>query len=257
MDTEKLTDRISGWIKKKVKEAGSKGVVLGLSGGIDSAVVAVLCKRAFPDNTLCINLPCYSNPEDQEHAKLVADKFALQYKVIVLDSLYDGLLKLLSADTVNPALNRLSKSNLKVRLRMVTLYYHANRLNYLVVGSSNRSELAVGYFTKWGDGGVDMMPIGNLVKQEVIELAKYLGIPKPIIDKPPSAGLWPGQTDESEMGFTYDALDRYLLTGKAGAKVKKTIELLHTRSEHKRKLPPKPPRWKLQKQNTENPAYFR
>ena len=245
MDAEKLAGKLSDWIKKKVNEAGGKGVVLGLSGGIDSAVMAVICKRAFPDNTLCINLPCYSNPEDQKHAKLVADKFAIPYKVISLDKIYDDFLKLLPADKVDPALDRLAKSNLKVRLRMVTLYYHANRLNYLVVGSSNRSELTVGYFTKWGDGGVDMMPIGNLVKQEVIELAKYLGIPRPIIEKPPSAGLWSGQTDEAEMGLTYEALDRYLLTGRAGVKVKARINELHSRSEHKRKLPPLPPEWKL------------
>jgi NAD+ synthase len=128
---------------------------------------------------------------------------------------------------------------------MVTLYYHSNRLNYLVVGSSNRSELSVGYFTKWGDGGVDMMPIGNLVKQEVIALAKYLGIPQCITDKPPSAGLWPGQTDEAEMGLTYEALDRYLLTGKADVKIKTTIETLKAKSEHKRKVPPSPPEWKF------------
>jgi NAD+ synthase len=245
MNTEKMTGKLVEWIRKKVSQAGGKGVLLGLSGGIDSAVMAVLCKRACPDNTLCLNLPCHSSPEDQEHAKLVADKFSIPYKVIVIDKIYDDFLKLLPSAKVDPALDRLAKSNLKVRLRMVTLYYHANRLNYLVVGSSNRSELSVGYFTKWGDGGVDMMPLGNLVKQEVIELAKYLGIPRPIIDKPPSAGLWPGQTDEAEMRLTYEALDRYLLTGKAGIKVKDRINELHSRSAHKRKMPPLPPAWKL------------
>jgi len=245
MNTGKLAGKLVDWTRQKVTQTGGKGVALGLSGGIDSAVVAVLCKRAFPDNTLCINLPCHSNPEDQEHAKLVAKKFSIPYKVIVLDGIYDSFLKVLPADKVDPALDRLALSNLKVRLRMVTLYYHANRLNYLVVGSSNRSELVVGYFTKWGDGGVDMMPIGNLVKQEVIELANYLGIPQPIIDKPPSAGLWAGQTDEAEMGITYKALDRYLLTGEARVKVKDRIEGLHSRSEHKRKMPPLPPKWKF------------
>lgn len=219
--------------------------MLGLSGGIDSAVMAVICKRTFPDNTLCLNMPCHSSPEDQQHAQLVADKFSIPFKIIVLDKIYDSFIKILPSDRVDPAFDHLAKSNLKVRLRMITLYYHANRLNYLVVGSSNRSELMVGYFTKWGDAGVDMMPLGNLVKQEIVELAKYLGIPPSIIDKPPSAGLWVGQTDEAEMKLTYKALDRYLLTGRAGAKVKARINGLHYRSEHKRKLPSLPPEWKF------------
>lgn len=241
MDAEKLSGKLVDWIKGRVHEAGAKGVLLGLSGGIDSAVVAVLCKQAFPDNVLCINLPCDSNPQDQRHAKLVANKFSIPYKVLKLDSIYSDFLKLLPVDVVDPALDRLARSNLKVRLRMVTLYYHANRMNYLVMGSSNRSELAVGYFTKWGDGGVDIMPIGRLVKQEVIELANYLGIPRPIINKPPSAGLWSGQTDEDDMGITYEALDKYLLSDKANARVRARIEEMHLKSEHKRKLPLVPP----------------
>ena len=245
MNAGELSGKLVEWLKRQVVAAGGRGVVLGLSGGVDSSVVAVLCKSAFPDKTLSINIPCYSNPQDQEHAKMVADTFSIPYKVIILDDLYDSFVQKLPSNKVDPALDRLSKSNLKVRLRMVTLYYHANRFNYLIVGSSNRSELTVGYFTKWGDGGVDVMPIANLVKQEVIELAKYLGIPQPIIDKPPSAGLWEGQTDEGEMGITYKNLDRYILTGEADAKVKARIEALNKGSEHKRKLPPKPPRWKL------------
>ncbi len=243
MNADELSGKLVEWIREQVNGAKAKGVVLGLSGGIDSAVVAVLCKRAFPVTTLCINLPCYSDPQDQEHAKMVADTFSITYKVIILDDLYDRFLQKLPSNKVDPALDRLAKSNLKVRLRMITLYYHANRFNYLVVGSSNRSELTVGYFTKWGDGGVDVMPIANLVKREVIELAKYLDIPPTIIDKPPSAGLWEGQTDEGEMGITYQDLDRYILTGEANAKVTARIETLNKGSEHKRKMPQKPPEW--------------
>jgi len=123
---------------------------------------------------------------------------------------------------------------------MVTLYYAANQLNYLVVGSGNRSELTAGYFTKYGDSGVDILPIGNLVKKEVRELAAFLGVPQVIIDKPPTAGLWPGQTDEGEMGFTYEALDNYILTGQAPADLKKRIDAMNARSAHKRATPPVP-----------------
>ena len=240
MENKQLTDKLVLWIKDKVKTAGCKGAVLGMSGGIDSAVTAVLCKRAFPRSTLGINLPCYSNPEDQEHAGLVAEKFAIPYKVIVLDSIYDTFLKILPQGKAEVGLNLLAQSNLKARLRMVTLYYHANRLRRIVVGSGNRSELAIGYFTKWGNGGVDIMPIGNLVKKQVVELAQYLDIPQAIIDKPPSAGLWQGQTDENEMGLTYKKLDNYLTTGRAEAKLKGKIEMLIARAQHKLTSPPVP-----------------
>jgi NAD+ synthase len=240
MDNEQLTKKLVLWIKDKVTAAGCKGVVLGMSGGVDSAVVSVLCQRAFPRNMLGLNIPCYSNPEDQEHAQLVADKFSIPLRVIVLDSLYDNLLKTLPQDKAESASDHLAKSNLKVRLRMLTIYYYANRLQYMVVGASNRSELAIGYFTKYGDGGVDIMPIGNLVKKQVVELARYLDIPEEIIDKPPSAGLWPGQTDEGEMGLTYKDLDTYLLIGRADAKVKSKIEKMMAGASHKRMLPPVP-----------------
>ncbi|MDD5289387.1 MAG: NAD+ synthase [Dehalococcoidales bacterium] len=240
MDNKQLAEKLTQWIKDKITASGCKGAVLGISGGIDSAVVAVLCQRAFPQNTLLINLPCHSNPQDQEHAKLVADKFSIPYKVIVLDSIYDNFLKTLPQDRAETGLDHLSKSNLKVRLRMVTIYYHANRLKYMVVGSSNRSELTIGYFTKWGDGGVDIMPIGNLVKRQVVELAVYLSIPKEIIEKPPSAGLWPGQTDEGEMGLTYNELDSYLINGRADEQVKSRIETMRAKAQHKRTLPPVP-----------------
>jgi NAD+ synthase len=240
MDNKKLADKLVLWIRDRVHAAGCKGIVLGLSGGIDSAVVSVLCQRAFPSNTLAVNIPCYSNPEDQQHAQLVADKFSIPLKVIVLDEIYDSMLIILPLGEAEPALERLSKSNLKVRLRMVTLYFFANRLKYMVVGSSNRSELSIGYFTKWGDGGVDIMPIGNLVKKQVVELARYLEIPEEIINKLPSAGLWPGQTDEGEMGLTYKELDTFLTVGRADELVKNRIERMMANASHKRTLPAVP-----------------
>ena len=132
----------------------------------------------------------------------------------------------------------LARANLRPRLRMASLYYFANRLNYLVVGTGNRSELEVGYFTKYGDGGVDLLPLGALLKRQVRALAAHLGVPAPIIEKPPSAGLWEGQTDEGEMGFSYADLDRYLAGGKVPAALGERIEAMRTASEHKRRPPP-------------------
>jgi len=240
MDRAQLTDKLVKWISARVQEAGAKGIVLGVSGGVDSAVLAVLCGQALPGKVLGLNLPCYSNPEDEAHAQLLCTKFHIPLQVITLDAMYDNFLKILPPGTGNAAADRLAKSNLKVRLRMITLYYHANLLNYMVVGSSNKSELAVGYFTKWGDGGVDIMPLGNLVKEQVVTLAEHLGIPRPIIDKPPSAGLWDGQTDEKEMGLTYKELDKFLTIGRAEPAVKMKIQALMAKSQHKRCLPPVP-----------------
>ena len=125
---------------------------------------------------------------------------------------------------------------------MTTLYYFANKLNYLVVGTGNKSELMIGYFTKYGDGGADILPLGNLLKSQVRELAEYLGIPKKIINKPPSAGLWEGQTDEKEIGISYEQLDKYLKTEKLNNKIiEKKIQDKIIKSAHKRIIPAKPP----------------
>lgn len=237
MDMEQLADKLVAWIRDRVITAGCRGTVLGLSGGIDSAVLAVLCQRAFPDSTLGMLLPCHSIPQDEEHARLVADKFSIPTRLVVMDSVYDTLSELLPEEETSPQAMHLARSNLKVRLRMVALYYLANQLRYLVVGSSNRSELAVGYFTKYGDGGVDIIPLGNLVKAQVRDMARFLGIPREIIEKPPSAGLWPGQTDEAEMGLSYDDIDHYLLTGEASDEVRNKIEARMAACRHKRQPP--------------------
>lgn len=230
----RLSYRISDWIKEKVNEAGAKGVVVGLSGGVDSAVVVVLCKEALGDNVLGIVMPCYSNPEDGRDVNLLFTKFGIKTEKVVLDSIYDGLLKIL------PTGNKIVQSNLKPRLRMLILYYFANKLNYLVVGTGNKSELMVGYFTKYGDGAVDLLPLGGLLKSQVIELAKELGIPSKIIDKIPSAGLWDGQTDEGELGISYAELDNALLAIDKGIptnvdlEIMRKVERLIKTSSHKR-----------------------
>ncbi len=234
-----LSSRLVDWLKDKAKEAGAKGAVVGMSGGIDSSVVAALCKQAFPNNVLGLLIPCHSIAEDMKHARLVANKFGLATETVSIDAVHDALVSVLPADG-NPG-RRLAEANLKPRLRMATIYFYANRLNYLVVGSSNRCELSIGYFTKYGDGGVDIMPLGNLVKSQVRDLARHLGIPQVIIDKPPSAGLWEGQTDEQEMGLTYEQLDVYFTTGKAPDAVRRRIEERIARNAHKRTVPPLPP----------------
>ena len=236
-----LVLKLSAWIKETVLAAGGKGVVIGMSGGVDSSVVAVLCKRAFSETTLGVIMPCHSSKIDREHAELLAAKFHIPFKVVILDKVFDTLLKVLPGNGYDVTTRNLAENNIKPRLRMATLYYFTNRLNYLVVGSSNRSELAVGYFSKYGDGGSDLMPLGNLVKSQVRDLARYLDIPKEIIDKAPSAGLWEGQTDEGEMGLTYSVLDRYLITGEAEKNIKEKIDSMMGKSSHKRCLPPIPP----------------
>ncbi len=238
MNVEQLAEKLVRWIKDEVLAAGCKGVVVGMSGGLDSSVLAVLCHRAFPQSMLGVIIPCYTSQEDEEHARAVASQFSIPTQVVVLDTVFDALLNVLPSDRVDPGVSRLAEGNLKARLRMLILYYFANRLKYVVVGSSNRSELSVGYFTKYGDGGVDILPLGNMVKGQVRELASFLGIPQEIIDKPPSAGLWPGQTDEGELGLSYEELDHYLITGEAGSELKQRIESMIAAAEHKRCLPP-------------------
>ena len=247
---------IAEWMKARVTAAGSRGIVVGLSGGIDSAVVAGLAAMAMPGNVVGVMLPCHSDPQDEADAKVAADHFRVPALRVDLAPAYDRLLldlrsavahladeqrPVLVHDEVDPK-QRVPVANLKPRLRMTSLYFVANSLNYLVAGTGNRSELTIGYFTKYGDGGVDMLPIGKLLKSEVRAMAKALGIPQPLIDKPPSAGLWEGQTDESEMGFTYADLERYLNDGPGTVSpaLGLRIERLQRASDHKRALPPMP-----------------
>jgi len=238
-----LAAHLADWIRAEVTAGGGCGAVFGLSGGIDSAVVAALAKQAFPHHTLGIVMPCHSDPRDAEDGALVAHHFGVPSATVDLSPVYDLLLEQLAGSSSDLPESRLATANLKPRLRMTTLYAFANQLGYRVLGSGNRCELAVGYFTKFGDGGADLLPLGSLVKGEVRDLARQLGVPARVVDKPPSAGLWAHQTDEAEMGLTYEELDAYVLTGAASPAVKAKVDAMNAASKHKRALPliaPKP-----------------
>ena len=242
---QEKTDKIVNWIKERVNGAGAEGIIIGLSGGIDSSCVAVLAKKALPNNVLGVIMPCFSNPEDMQHAKMLAEKFKIPYKVVELAGPFEKLYQEIEEKEYKETEKNLAVANLKPRLRMCTLYYFANKLNYLVAGTDNKSEAMIGYFTKYGDGGVDILPISSLFKRDIRKLAAHLDVPKEIIEKRPSAGLWEGQTDEEEMGISYDELDEILdrinkgkdLSDIKNNKVDKVKRMI-AKSEHKRMLPP-------------------
>lgn len=223
---------IENWLKIKAEEAHCAGAVLGLSGGIDSAVVSVLLRRVFGMSMLAVKMPCHSLSIDGEHSDLVIKAFDLPWTEIDLSETYDSLLKALGMKD-----GTLACANIKPRLRMTSLYALAQDKGFLVCGTSNKSELTVGYFTKHGDSGTDLLPLGDLTKTEVREIARYLEIPGVILEKPPSAGLWEGQTDEEEMGITYDDIDRYILSDKECSAEEK-IKSRYLSTAHKRQMPP-------------------
>lgn len=231
------------WIKEQVALSHTKGMLVGLSGGIDSAVVAALIKKAFPENSLGVILPCKSNSKDAEDGRALAEALEIDYVTIDISDEHTTLMGKISESLVgkNTGNERLYDANLRARLRMTTLYGIANAMGYLVAGTDNAAEVYTGYFTKYGDGGVDVLPIANLLKAEVFEWAKVLGVPQQIIDRKPSAGLWEGQTDEDEMGTTYDFIDAHLKGEIIPEKDKAIIERLHRVSAHKRAMPPAPP----------------
>jgi NAD+ synthase len=240
------------WLQQRATAATARGFVVGLSGGIDSAVVARLCQLAAPGQVAGVIMPCRSDPRDEADAGLVADAFSIPAIRVDLEPAYGALLAEARAalgalppdmrPMADDGAGRVAFGNVRPRLRMATLYFIANSLNYLVAGTGNRSELTVGYFTKHGDGGVDLLPIGHLLKSQVRTLARELGVPQTIIDKAPSAGLWLGQTDEAEMGLSYADLERYLTNGPEGVSpaLALRLERMIRATEHKRGLPPMP-----------------
>lgn len=234
MRTKELEHRIN-WIREQVKASGCKGVVVGESGGKDSATVTALCVEALgKENVVGITMPCNSLSTDTEHAKLVADTFGIKLLEVNIAGAFNTLKNTIEAEH---EVSDLAAANIKPRLRMTTLYAVAQSLNYLVVGTDNLSEMVMGYFTKWGDGGYDFNPLGDLTMREVLELGRELGVPEPILTKAPSAGLWQGQTDEQEMGVTYKAIEEYIKTGTTDPASLEVIERTNKRTQHKREMP--------------------
>jgi NAD+ synthase len=210
LDWAEVETKITRFIKDYVLKSKAKGIVLGLSGGIDSSTVAALSAKAIGgNNVLGLMLPEKEtyNPKDIEHAKIVAEKFGLKTEIIDITPVLEAFRKSMP---IFDDRDRLCKGNLKARTRMVYLYYYANRLSLIVCGSSDKSETMIGYFTKWGDVAADISPIMDLYKTQVKKLARHIGIPKEIVEKPPSPTLWPGQTAEEELGLKYETLDLIL-----------------------------------------------
>jgi NAD+ synthase len=248
--------QIVEWLRARVAAADARGLVVGLSGGLDSSVVARLCQIAMPAQVLAAILPCHSDPRDEADARALAEHFGIPTIRIDLQPVFDALIERvreglapLPIDPLEPSSHegqdnraRLSVSNVKPRLRMTALYNIAESLDYLVIGTVNRSAIAVGQFTKHGDGAADLLPLGNLLKGDVRQLGTALGIPRRIVEKPAGAGLWVGQTDEDEMGFGYADLERYLVRGPDGVAPALALRLERTirRHEHKRPAGPMP-----------------
>ncbi|MDG6244535.1 MAG: NAD+ synthase [Methanolobus sp.] len=251
MDISKAKEAIVGFIREKTKESGVKGAVVGLSGGIDSALTAYLAVEAVGrENVLGIHMPelNLTPAEDVLDATEVAERLGIEFKTIDISEILSAYMNSIPESDLS---NSHANGNLKARIRMSVLYYYANSMSRMVMGTGNKTEILLGYFTKYGDGGVDIEPIGDLYKTEVREMAALMGIPRDMITKAPSARLWAGQTDEKELGITYELVDRFLallLEGESPQVAQNTLGLTSRQRDsvigrintnlHKQKSPP-------------------
>ncbi|MGL5521756.1 MAG: NAD(+) synthase [Metamycoplasmataceae bacterium] len=235
MNLNEYIDYLAKWIKNQVLQANAKGVIVGISGGIDSAVVATIAKKAFPDNTLGVLLPINNKRVfDLEDGIELCKKHNINYKVINLENEFNNFKELTQIK------NKMSLANLQARLRMTTLYALAQENNYLVLGTDNLSEYELGYFTKFGDGACDLLPIVNLFKSEIFKIGEILDIPINILNKKPSGGLWEDQEDEVELGFKYSDFEKYYKNELIDNKIKEKIIKQINITNHKRNPIPKP-----------------
>ena len=235
-DIEKEVNEITKWIRSYVEESRADGVVIGNSGGKDSATVIALAHKALgKEKVLTIAMPCNSIKTDIEDAKLIADTFELPLIEVNLGATFSALENEIDKIVTPKEEWRLkeAKINAKPRLRMTTLYYIAQNLNYLVLGTGNKCEATVGYTTKWGDSASDLNPIGDFTVDEVLQIGAYLGVPDKIIKKAPNDGLG-GLTDKEKLGVTYKQIAEYIETGKTDENAMKIIIQKEKASMHKR-----------------------
>jgi NAD+ synthase len=241
---------IHQFLRAHVTEAGAAGLLIGLSGGIDSALCARLSRDAVgPDRTHAVLLPDAAFPPGlRDEVKDYAHQLGISLRSLDIDGPEAGFRRIFPAVT-----DRVSWGNVKARIRMTMEYMEARERHLLVVGTGNKSELLMGYFTKWGDGGADLLPIGDLYKTQVRELAAQLDLPRSVRVRPPTAGLWEGQTDEEELGLPYDELDQILFGLEQLRTIEEIAQVTHLplervrgvevaveRTRHKRRTPPIP-----------------
>lgn len=247
LDLRTVKRKVVEFIKSEVSESEADGVVLGISGGIDSAVTAYLCVEALGNRRVTgLIMPDMrvTPEEDISDSRILVKELCIETKTIDIAPVHNAFMKSVKA-------NRLAEGNLRARIRMSLLYYHANLMNCLVVGTGDRSELLLGYFTKYGDGGVDLLPIADIYKTEVRKLGEALGVNRHIIMKKSSPRLWPGQLAESEIGLPYEVIDQIFKLGMEEGEshsdiaahlnlTQQTVEDIfskHRASEHKRRMP--------------------
>ena len=229
MDCKKEVENLVKFIQTEVTAAGKVGCIVGVSGGVDSGCVIALCKLAFPNTTLGVQMPTTDkvNRDSTKRSAELCEKLGIEY---VLSSI--------PANTPSIIMTSKAVGNWMARQRMATLYAFSEMNDSLVIGTENLSENFIGYFTKWGDSGSDLECLAEYFKSEVYELAAYLGVPTSILNCEASAELWEGQTDELEMGYTYDNLEEYIRTGmilvKDGQEIGKKIQRQHEATEFKR-----------------------